>query len=102
MRAAALTPRKREMTVAQTLSAYGAALTSVALPAAVIHHAKRAVLDWHAAAIAGAAAPRAAALINGTAAHTLEVDDIYRHAIYHPGAPTIAAALAQAQAIGAS
>src|SRR6218665_2902600 len=130
MRAAALTPRKREMTVAQTLSAYGAALTSVALPAAVIHHAKRAVLDWHAAAIAGpaepparileraladdlergasrlvlgrAATPRAAALINGTAAHTLEVDDIYRHAISHPGAPTIAAALAQAQAIGAS
>ncbi|MCW5231216.1 MmgE/PrpD family protein [Verminephrobacter eiseniae] len=118
------------MTVAQTLSAYGAALTSVALPAAVIHHAKRAVLDWHAAAIAGAAepparileraladdldrgasrlvlgraaTPRAAALINGTAAHTLEVDDIYRHAIYHPGAPTIAAALAQAQAIDAS
>jgi len=40
---------------------------------------------------------RAAALINGTAAHTVEVDDIFRDGIYHPGAPTIAAALALAQ-----
>jgi 2-methylcitrate dehydratase PrpD len=45
---------------------------------------------------------RAAALINGAAAHTVEVDDIYRDGIYHPGAPTIAAALAVAQAKGAS
>src|SRR6185503_7976270 len=34
----------------------------------------------------------AAALINGTAAHTEAVDDIFRDGIYHPGAPTIAAA----------
>ena len=40
---------------------------------------------------------RAAALINGTAAHTVEFDDIYRDALYHPGAPVIAAALALAQ-----
>lgn len=45
---------------------------------------------------------RAAALINGTAAHTAEVDDIFRDGIYHPGAPTIASALALAQARGAS
>jgi 2-methylcitrate dehydratase PrpD len=43
------------------------------------------------------ATARTAALINGTAAHTVEVDDIFRDAIYHPGAPTIAAALAAAQ-----
>ncbi|MGH8709376.1 MAG: MmgE/PrpD family protein, partial [Burkholderiales bacterium] len=43
---------------------------------------------------------RAAALINGTAAHAAEVDDIFRDGIYHPGAPTIAAALALAQAHG--
>ncbi len=43
------------------------------------------------------ATTRAAALINGTAAHTVEVDDIYRDGIYHPGAPTIAAAMAVAQ-----
>jgi len=99
------------------------------LAPALAHHAKRALIDWHAALLAGAAMPpatlleraladdldrgaarlalgrrapaRVAALINGTAAHTAEVDDIYRDAIYHPGAPTIAAALALAQARGA-
>src|SRR5688572_7210898 len=83
----------------------------------VLHHAKRAVIDWYAALLPGAvvapatlleaalkeeldkgqatlalgrkATVRAAALINGTAAHTVEVDDIYRDGIYHPGAPTI-------------
>lgn len=92
----------------------------------VLHHAKRAVIDWIAAALPGAgmppataleaalaeeldrgparlvlgrpAATRAAALINGTAAHAAELDDIFREGIYHPGAPTIAAALALAQA----
>lgn len=96
----------------------------------VLHHAKRAVIDWHAALFPGAVVPpatllevalkeeldtgkaflalgrkatlRAAALINGSAAHTVEVDDIFRDGIYHPGAPTIAAALALAQANGAS
>jgi len=101
-----------------------------ALPDEVVHHAKRAVIDWHAALFPGAvvapatllekslaeeldrgrarlasgrsATTRAAALINGTAAHTVEVDDIFREGIYHPGAPTIAAALAVAQANGFS
>jgi 2-methylcitrate dehydratase PrpD len=96
----------------------------------VLHHAKRAVIDLHAAMISGApvapaallekafadeldrgearlalgrkATMRAAALINGAAAHTTEVDDIFRDGIYHPGAPTIPAALALAQARGAS
>ena len=96
----------------------------------VLHHAKRAVIDLYAAMLSGAvAAPatllekalaeeldhgearlalgrkatmRAAALINGAAAHTTEVDDIYRDGIYHPGAPTIPAALALAQARAAS
>jgi 2-methylcitrate dehydratase PrpD len=82
------------------------------------------VIDWHAAVYPGAILPpatlleralgeeldrgearlalgrratvRAAALINATAAHTAEVDDIFRDGIYHPGAPTIAAALALA------
>src|SRR3979490_317943 len=96
----------------------------------ILHHAKRAVIDWHAALFPGArvapataleralaeeldqgdaqlalgrrATIRAAALINGAAAHTLEVDDIFREGIYHPGAPTIAAALAVAQSRRAS
>ena len=81
-----------------------------ALEKEVIHHARRAVIDWHAAlypgmvvapatllekAFAGESrSPRLKALIEGTAAHTVEVDDIFRDGIYHPGAPTIAAARA--------
>jgi 2-methylcitrate dehydratase PrpD len=84
-----------------------------ALEKEVIHHARRAVIDWHAAlypgmvvppatllekAFAGESrSPRLKALIEGTAAHTVEVDDIYRDGIYHPGAPTIAAATAFSQ-----
>jgi 2-methylcitrate dehydratase PrpD len=75
----------------------------------VVHHARRAVIDWHAALYPGLVVPpvtlmqkafkgensaRLTALINGTAAHTVEVDDIFRDGIYHPGAPTIAAARA--------
>jgi 2-methylcitrate dehydratase PrpD len=48
------------------------------------------------------ATTRAAALINGTAAHTVEFDDIYRPAIYHPGAPVISAALAMAERFDAT
>src|ERR1700694_1200919 len=96
----------------------------------VLHHAKRAVIDWYAARLPGAVVPpatllalalaeeldrgksrlalgrhatvRAAAFINGSAAHTVEVDDIFRDGIYTPGPPTTAAALALAQARGAS
>ncbi|MCI3950963.1 MAG: 2-methylcitrate dehydratase, partial [Burkholderiales bacterium] len=96
------------------------------LPANVVHHAKRAVIDWYAALLPGSvvtpatlleqalaedldrgrarlasgrrATLRAAALINGAASHSVEFDDIYRDAGYHPGSPTISAALAAAQA----
>jgi 2-methylcitrate dehydratase PrpD len=80
------------------------------LPASVIHHSRRAVIDWHAAlypgmvvppvtlmkkAFAGESeSPRLKALLEGTAAHAVEVDDIFRDGIYHPGAPTIAASRA--------
>lgn len=80
------------------------------LPPEVVHHARRAVIDWHAALYPGTLVPpvtlmkkafagepksaRLKALLEGTAAHAVEVDDIYRDGIYHPGAPTIAAALA--------
>ena len=118
------------MTAAQTFAEFGAQLSYRDLAPEVIHHAKRAVVDWYAALLPGAieapatlleqamaddldrgpshlamgraATPRTAALINAAAAHTVEVDDIYREAIYHPGAPTIAAALAMAQAQNAS
>lgn len=40
---------------------------------------------------------RHVAFLNGTASHTTEFDDIFRDGGYHPGSPTIAAALAVAQ-----
>jgi 2-methylcitrate dehydratase PrpD len=96
------------------------------IPADILHAAARCVVDWMAATVPGGLQPpatllaralagemelgaavlvpsgrhagaRAAALINGCAAHTIEFDDIYRDALYHPGAPTISAALAIAQ-----
>ena len=113
------------MYVAERFAAFAQKFRSEKLEGEVLHHAKRAVIDWHAALYPGAVVPpatlleksladelghgdaflalgkrattRAAALINGTAAHTVEVDDIYRDGIYHPGAPTIAAAMAVAQ-----
>jgi 2-methylcitrate dehydratase PrpD len=106
-----------------------AGLRAGALPDEVLHHARRNLIDWYATtapgsvtapatllreALAeelghggarllpdGAAAPaRAAALINGAASHTVEFDDIYRSGLYHPGSPTISAALAVAEAAG--
>ncbi|MCK8785778.1 MmgE/PrpD family protein [Roseomonas sp. NAR14] len=102
------------------------------LPPDLEHHARRALVDWFAALLAGASRPpatllttalagerggpgarsvlytdgglaplRTAALVNATASHTVEFDDIYRDAGYHPGCPTIGAALAAAQDQGA-
>ena len=111
---------------------YAASLHEAALPPEIVHGAKRVVIDWFAATVpGGAVAPatllikalqkegigqgsavlvpsgkraslRTAALINGTAAHTVEFDDIYRFAIYHPGVVVIPAALAAAQTEHAS
>jgi 2-methylcitrate dehydratase PrpD len=118
------------MTIVERYAAFAQSFRSQPLPPQVLHHAKRAVIDWYAALLPGTVVPpatlleralaeeigrgesrlalgqratvRAAALINGAAAHTVEVDDIFRDGIYHPGAPTIAAALTLAQARGAS
>jgi 2-methylcitrate dehydratase PrpD len=115
----------------QEIADYAAAERTARLPDHVVHHAKRAVLDWFAALLPGtredaAAALRAAfaeelgrggaevygagqkaplriaALVNGTTSHVAEFDDIFRDGLYHPGCPTIAAALAAAQAKRAS
>lgn len=112
------------------LADHAASWRSRPLDADVARHARRALVDWFAALLAGAWRPpatlmsaaledetrggggavcyvsgrrvpvRHAALLNGTASHTVEFDDIYRYAVYHPGCPTIAAALAAAQARG--
>ena len=114
------------MHVVEHFAAFAERTRTQPLAPEVLHHAKRAVIDWYAATLPGAQVPpatfleralaeeldhgearlalgrratiRAAALINGSAAHTVEVDDIFRDGIYHPGAPTIPAALALAQA----
>jgi len=94
------------MHVVARYAAWAAGWRSQPIPAEVAHHARRAVIDWHAALYPGSVVPpatllkralgssdaRTVALLNGSAAHTVEVDDIYRDGIYHPGAPTIAAA----------
>lgn len=96
------------------------------LPDDVKTAAARALADWYAATVAGSVLqpariltealdfgagsgactlvalgrttePRTASLVNGTASHTVEMDDIFREGIYHPGSPTVAAALAAAQ-----
>jgi 2-methylcitrate dehydratase PrpD len=101
------------------------------LPPEVYGAATRALVDWYAATLAGSvmepatilrralsvagdsgpstlladgarADVRAAALINGTASHTAEMDDIFREGIYHPGSPTVAAALAVGESLGCS
>jgi 2-methylcitrate dehydratase PrpD len=113
------------MYVVEQFAQFAVDYRAAAMRPEVVHHAKRAVIDWYAAALPGAVLPpatsleralseelghgsarlmlgqpatvRLAALVNGTASHIVEVDDIFREAIYHPGAPTIAAALAMAQ-----
>ncbi|HYG45457.1 MAG TPA: MmgE/PrpD family protein, partial [Bordetella sp.] len=113
------------MYATQTLAEYAASFRNTDLSADVVHYAKRAVIDWYAAVFPGLACPvvamlentlvedldrgdarlvggrqstsRAAALINGAAAHAAEIDDSFRDAMYHPGAATIAAALAAGQ-----
>ncbi len=110
---------------------YTANLKPEDLPEDALHAAKRCLLDWFAAALPGTVIEpatlltkaysdclgrggarlyphgqetdaRTAAFINGAASHTVEFDDIYRNALYHPGVPVISAALAMAQARGVS
>jgi 2-methylcitrate dehydratase PrpD len=114
----------------ETIADYAIREQTSTLAPEVVHHAKRAVIDWYAALLPGSvvtpailmeqafaedldrgrarlatgrrATLRTAALINGAASHSVEFDDIYRDAGYHPGSPVISAALAAAQASGAS
>lgn len=117
-------------TVIETYAAFAAGLRTAPLSDEVRHHAVRAVVDWFAACVPGGvmapatlvaealsdqvgagnaslvpggqrATAQTAALINGTASHTVEFDDIFRDGLYHPGTPTISAALAAAELAGA-
>jgi 2-methylcitrate dehydratase PrpD len=117
---------ERGGTVCGQLAGLAMALRQRTLLEVEAHAAVRAVVDWFGVAIAGstespsrilraallqpedsgssllvpdgrAVSVRTAALINGSASHSCELDDIYRDGLYHPGAPTVAAALALAQ-----
>lgn len=119
------------MTILDDVARWAVSIHDAPIADDVRHHTKRAIVDWFAAVVPGGnmapaqilasalvaeagdgrsvlvpdgrTAPlRTAALINATAAHSAEVDDIFRDGIYHPGAPTIAAALATAQDLGRS
>ncbi len=99
---------------------------TASLPAPVIAAAEQLVTDWLGCVLFGAEAapaqaiarahadeighgaatcfvgptlchPSLAALISGTAAHTIELDDIYSPALYHPSVCVISAALAACQ-----
>lgn len=112
-------------------SSYLADMRQMEISDHVLHHARRVLIDYMAALLAGAdkepatnliqaldaevgigrcsvtghsmmALPRAAALINGTASHIVEFDDIFRDGIYHPGCPVIAAAIAACEQVEAS
>ncbi|WP_420562974.1 MmgE/PrpD family protein [Thalassobaculum sp.] len=117
-------------TVLETYARFAAGLRTAPLSDEVRHHAERAIVDWFAACVPGGvmapatlvaealadqvgagnaslvpggqrATAQTAALINGTASHTVEFDDIFREGLYHPGTPTISAALAAAELAGA-
>lgn len=113
------------------LGAWVSALRYDAIPKEIIEHAKLCLLDglgcalygstqpwgriaarvaselsggggvtlWGHAETAGAAD---AAMVNGTAAHGFEIDDIHVRSLMHPGATTIPAALALAEVRGKS
>ena len=110
------------MTTLETLAAIGAR----PVPSALRPRAARHLLDWLACAVAGSvseagrivrgtltaqgdeplagggrAAPRAAALVNGCLGNVLEMDDVHRTAILHPGPVVVPAALALAADAGA-
>lgn len=110
------------------ISQFAQFATGLEPPASARRAAIRCIIDWYGGAIAGSvempaaglrralqggrgasllpdggdADPRTAALINGTASHTVEVDDIFRSGLYHPGVVTIPAALAAAEKARAS
>src|SRR5258706_7663574 len=117
---------KRDGSLLESIAAYGARDATRALPPDVVHHAKRAVIDWFAALYPGTrvspavnlvqaqkeelglgrsslpgfgttAFPATAAWINGSASHSVEFDDIFRDAVYHPGCAVIAAGFAPAE-----
>jgi len=114
------------------LAAFAAGLRFQDLPDAVLDRAEDLFLDWAASALAGKgsraveivegfaramgpehgasevlisrrrSSPLFAAMVNGAASHVVEQDDVHNGSVFHPGAVVFPAALAVAQAAGAS
>lgn len=123
---------ERTATATDTLVAFGHGLAPEALPAAVVARTQALFLDWLGSAWAGRTAgpvaaleafaaamgpeagpseclthrqrtsPYFAALVNGAASHVVEQDDLHNASVVHPATVVFPAALAAAQAEGAS
>jgi 2-methylcitrate dehydratase PrpD len=116
----------------QALADFAATLAFDAVPEAVVRRAEDLFLDWFASALAGKGArpvesiarfietmgpgegpseilihrrgssPLIAAIANAAASHFAEQDDVHNGSVFHPATVVFPAALAVAQAIGAS
>lgn len=112
------------------LAAYIEAAPDITYPSEVVHEARRALVDylgvtiiaafdetvmplrktverWHATGkarivLGGTTTPALAALINATATHAMDYDDVHYLGAGHPGGPCLSTALAVAQELGAS
>jgi 2-methylcitrate dehydratase PrpD len=109
------------------LAGFAAGLAYPDIPPAVVHHVKLALVDLVGCALYGATlpwtriarryalserarpdaalwgtpertSPTLAALVNGTAAHAAEIDDLHKASFHHPSAAVVPAALAVADA----
>ena len=117
--------------ISEAFAAYAVAERRRSLPDDVIHAAKRCFIDWCGTTAAGGvkmpaigfqrafsedigrgharlfpsgekATVRTATIINAAASHTVEFDDVYGPAAYHPGTPTVSTAFSLADGIGVS
>lgn len=116
----------------QALSHFAATLSFDAIPAPVVRRTEDLFLDWFASALAGkdsrpvesiarfaeamgpvdgpseilihrrGSSPLIAASVNAAASHVAEQDDVHNGSVFHPATVVFPAALAVAQAIGAS
>jgi 2-methylcitrate dehydratase PrpD len=115
--------------ISEAFAAYAVAERRRSLPDDVIHAAKRCFIDWCGTTAAGGvkmpatgfqrafsedigrgdarlfpggekATTRTATIINAAASHTVEFDDVYGPAAYHPGTPTVSTAFSVADGIG--
>ena len=123
-------PPEVDLSLTQRLAALVAGTRAADVPPEVLQTAAWWVLDWLGAAVAGldsapgrimlehtgaqpagrascigmveGRAAQVAALHNGIISHVVEMDDVHRAAIIHPGVVVVPAALAVAEHIGAS